>query len=53
MMMFLFYVSLVLLAFYVLLIGNIYVYVNYLPTVFSNLTTSLGEIETVDSKATG
>lgn len=37
----------------VLFIGNSYVYVNDLPTVFSNLTTSLGDIATVDSKASG
>lgn len=37
----------------VLFIGNSYVYVNDLPTVFSNLTTSLGDEATVDSKTNG
>ena len=37
----------------VLFIGNSYTYVNDLPTVFSNLTTSLGDEVTVDSKTNG
>jgi hypothetical protein len=37
----------------VLFIGNSYVYVNDLPTVFSNLTTSLGDEVTIDSKTNG
>ena len=37
----------------VLFIGNSYTYVNDLPTVFSNLTTSLGDQVTVDSKTNG
>lgn len=37
----------------VLFIGNSYVYVNDLPTVFTNLTTSLGDEATVDSKTNG
>lgn len=37
----------------VLFIGNSYVYVNDLPSVFSNLTTSLGDEATIDSKTNG
>jgi len=37
----------------VLFIGNSYTYVNDLPTVFSSLTTSLGDEATVDSKTNG
>ncbi|MFN5032289.1 MAG: hypothetical protein ACK5FX_08725, partial [Flavobacteriia bacterium] len=37
----------------VLFIGNSYTYVNDLPTVFKNLTQSLGDISTVDSKTNG
>jgi hypothetical protein len=37
----------------VLFIGNSYTYVNDLPTVFSNLTLSLGDEATVDSKTNG
>jgi hypothetical protein len=37
----------------VLFIGNSYTYVNNLPTVFNNLTQSLGDISTVDSKTNG
>lgn len=37
----------------VLFVGNSYVYVNDLPTVFSNLTTSLGDEVTIDSKTNG
>jgi hypothetical protein len=37
----------------VLFIGNSYTYVNDLPTVFLNLTTSLSDIATVDSKTNG
>lgn len=37
----------------VLFIGNSYVYVNDLPTMFNNLTTSLGDEVTVDSKTNG
>ena len=37
----------------VLFIGNSYTYVNDLPTVFSNLTISLGDEATVDSKTNG
>ena len=37
----------------VLFIGNSYTYVNDLPTVFSNLTSSLGDEVTVDSKKKG
>lgn len=37
----------------VLFIGNSYVYVNDLPTVFSNLTSSLGDEVTFDSKTNG
>ncbi len=37
----------------VLFIGNSYTYVNDLPTIFSNLTTSLGDEVTVDSKTNG
>jgi len=37
----------------VLFIGNSYTYVNDLPTVFTNLTSSLADIATVDSKTNG
>lgn len=37
----------------VLFIGNSYTYVNDLPVVLSNLTTSLADIVTVDSKTNG
>jgi PKD repeat protein len=37
----------------VLFIGNSYTQVNELPTVFSNLTNSLGDIVTLDSKLNG
>lgn len=37
----------------VLFIGNSYTYVNDLPTVFSQLTISLGDEATVDSKSNG
>lgn len=37
----------------VLFIGNSYTYVNDLPTVFSNLTVSLGDEATIDSKTNG
>ena len=37
----------------VLFIGNSYTYVNDLPTVFSNLTISLGDEATIDSKTNG
>jgi hypothetical protein len=37
----------------VLFIGNSYTYVNDLPTVFSNLTFSLGDEVTIDSKTNG
>lgn len=37
----------------VLFIGNSYTYVNDLPTIFSNLTLSLGDEATVDSKTNG
>ena len=37
----------------VLFIGNSYTYVNDLPSVFSQLTTSLGDEATVDSKTNG
>ena len=37
----------------VLFVGNSYIYTNDLPTVFSNLTTSLGDEATVDSKVNG
>jgi PKD repeat protein len=37
----------------VLFIGNSYVFVNDLPTMFSNLTTSLGDEVTFDSKTNG
>jgi PKD repeat protein len=37
----------------VLFIGNSYIYTNDLPTVFSTLTTSLGDEATVDSKVNG
>jgi len=37
----------------VLFIGNSYTYVNDLPTVFTQLTTSLGDEATVDSKSNG
>ena len=37
----------------VLFIGNSYTYVNDLPTVFSNLTASLGDEVTIDSKTNG
>lgn len=37
----------------VLFIGNSYTYVNDLPTVFSNLTVSLGDEVTIDSKTNG
>jgi PKD repeat protein len=37
----------------VLFIGNSYTYVNDLPTVFKNLTQSLGDLSTVDSKTNG
>jgi hypothetical protein len=37
----------------VLFIGNSYTYVNDLPAVFNNLTTSLSDIATIDSKTNG
>lgn len=37
----------------VLFIGNSYTYVNDLPTMFTNLTNSLSDIVTVDSKTNG
>ena len=37
----------------VLFIGNSYTYANDLPTVFVNLTNSLSDIATVDSKTNG
>jgi len=37
----------------VLFIGNSYIYYNDLPTIFSNLTISLGDEATIDSKTNG